>query len=152
METTRTRVGIRWAIRRDLAAVLACGLKGWTAERILRHLRRPNTIGMVAEDAGGQVVGWMLYRIGRVSGGGEWVRLLAFAVHPDHRRQGIGSALLAKLAYKQHQHRKPVAVCTVPESALPAQLALRAEGWTCRRVFPRRFGAEDGYQFVRENV
>lgn len=147
--TTGTRVGIRWAIRRDIPAMLACGLSGWTEGRFLKHLKRRNTIGMVAEDSTGKVVGYVLYRLGRADGtGGDWLRLLAFVVHPAHRRQGIGSALLAKIAYKLHTHRRPVAVCTVPESALPAQLSLRAEGWTCARIIPARFGEEAGYQFA----
>lgn len=149
--STQTRVSVRWMIRADVRAAIACGV-GMSTARILRHLRQRNVIGVVAEDGNGRVVGCALYRIGRPidrhKPGADFLRVLALAVRPDRRRQGIGSTLLAYLVRKLHTHRKRAAVFTVPESALPAQLLLRAEGWACERVLPEKFGPEDGYQFV----
>ena len=60
----------------------------WSAEGIAEVLRTPSCLGFVAE-AGGEVIAYILAR---------WVadqaEILNLAVSPDHRRGGLGGALL----------------------------------------------------------
>jgi len=61
----------------------------WTEQRVLRSIRDPNTNVAVAYDADSLVgFGIMKYRE-------EEGHLLLFAVRDTHRRQGIGTALIA---------------------------------------------------------
>lgn len=139
---TTPAVKIRWMVRRDIPQVLRVDQGGmserWTGKRILWVLRRRNVIGMVAEDASGRIVGWLLYSIAGEYGRG-WVRLHTLAVHQSRRRRGLGGQLLAKVVGKQETHRRPVLVWTVPEGNLAAQLLARSEGMTCERIIPDRF-------------
>jgi len=63
----------------------------WTPARVGRALADPDTNVLVARDQGGLLgFGIMIYRE-------QHAHLCLFAVRPDGRRQGVGSALLAWL-------------------------------------------------------
>ncbi len=126
---------IRWGLRADIPAWLACGTT-WTADDFLTALRFRNCIGTSVETSAG-VVGVMVYSLHR-----HHIRLLNFAVHPDHRRRGIGSALFGKLAYKIISHRRACLIATVPDDALDLHLFLASQRCRALRCTP------DGIQFV----
>ena len=75
-------------IRRDMPAVIgienACFEFAWNEDDFIRCLRQRNCIGMVAEEED-KVVGFMIYELHK-----NRLHILNFAVHPDHRRVGIG--------------------------------------------------------------
>jgi ribosomal-protein-alanine N-acetyltransferase len=120
-------VHIRWMIRRDMAEVLDIENRSfefpWTEEDFIRCLRQRNCIGMVAEYEE-RVVGFMIYELHK-----NRLHILNFAVHPDFRRQGVGSQMAGKLAGKlSHQRRNRIQL-EVRETNLAAQLFFRDVGF-----------------------
>jgi ribosomal-protein-alanine N-acetyltransferase len=132
MEKEQVRVHIRWMIRRDMADVLRTEQESfeypWTEEDFLRCLRQRNCIGMVAEH-GDKVVGFMIYELHKTK-----LHVLNFAVHPDCRRQGIGTQMVLKLLGKLSNHRRTRISLAVRERNLGAQLFFRAQGFRAVRV------------------
>lgn len=152
---TKTRpamnVYVRWMIRRDMPEVLAIEASSfagdaWTEEYFLRCLRTKNVIGMVAE-LGDSVYGYIVRQFYK-----DTVHLCNFAVHPDHRRRGVGAAMIEKAKSKLSETRRYRIIADVAESNLPAQLFFRAQGFRCTKVIrggcPSRAGAEDAYRMV----
>ena len=127
MSTTRNRdqgfPHVRWLIRRDLPAVLriedASFREPWTEDEFVQSLRLRNVIGMVAEHQD-LVISYMIYELHRDS-----IHLLSIAVHPDFRRQGVGTAMLAKLASKLEYQRRGKITTFASEINLDAQVFLR---------------------------
>lgn len=74
-----------------------------------------------------------------------------FAVHPGHRRQGIGSQMIDKLASKLSQDRRNEVTLAVRESNLAAQLFFKANGFLASGVIHGHYGDsdEDAYCFFR---
>ena len=150
METVRfarqqARVHIRWMIRRDMASVLE--IEALSAdyprheEEFLRILRQRNAIGMVAEH-GDRVVGFMIYELHR-----QRIEGLAFAVHPEFRRRGVGRQLAGKLVGKLSPARRDRITLRVRESAVDAQLFFKACGFRATGVIAGHFedSGEDAY-------
>lgn len=141
-------VSYRWLIRADLPQVLSIEQQSWefpwTEEEFLDVLNpRHETVSMVAEK-GFTIVGYMLYQLER-----DHFHLLNLAVHPDHRRQGIGAALMARMAKRIGPVRTKI-VADIRETNLPAQQFLRAIGMTATEVL-RNFYEDcddDAYRFV----
>lgn len=87
---------IRLALPEDAAAIAALsrdhieqGLPwGWRAARVARSMRDPDT-NVVVVGAPGSIVAFGIMSYLETD-----AHLLLFAVHPDHRRRGIGSAVL----------------------------------------------------------
>jgi ribosomal-protein-alanine N-acetyltransferase len=140
-EKEQVRVHIRWMIRRDMPEVLQTEQESfeysWTEEDFLRCLRQRNCIGMVAEQ-GERVVGFMIYELHKAK-----LHILNFAVHPQHRRGGVGAQMVAKLISKLSSHRRTRITLEVRETNLPAQLFFRAQGFRAVRVL-RAFYEDSG--------
>ncbi|MFQ3650859.1 MAG: ribosomal protein S18-alanine N-acetyltransferase [Gemmataceae bacterium] len=122
-----SRVHIRWMIRRDMPEVLGAESENtafaWTEEDFLRCLRQRNCIGMVAEQ-GERIVGYMIYELHK-----HKLHILNFGVHPQWRRQGIGTLMVTKLVSKLSSHRRTSITLEVRESNLDAQLFFRKQGF-----------------------
>jgi ribosomal-protein-alanine N-acetyltransferase len=131
-EKEQVRVHIRWMIRRDMPEVLQTEQESfefsWTEEDFLRCLRQRNCIGMVAEQ-GEKVVGFMIYELHKAK-----LHILNFAVHPSHRRCGVGAQMVAKLISKLSSHRRTRITLEVRETNLSAQLFFRQQGFRAVRV------------------
>ncbi len=138
---TQSRIHIRWLIRRDMPEVMAIEQQSfehaWTEEDFLVCLRQRNCIGMVAEQ-GEKVVGYMLYELHKTK-----LHVLNFAVHPDHRRCGIGSQMVAKLVSKLSSHRRTRITLEVRETNLAAQLFFSKQDFRAVRVL-RSFYEDTG--------
>lgn len=140
---------VRWMIRRDLPTVLEIEKLSfefpWTEDDYLSYLRQASCVAMVAE-IGERVVGVMVYE-------SQKVRLLVtnFAVHPDFRRQGVGSAMVRKLESKLSQQRRNEIVLDVRESNLGAQLFFKSQGFYCNEVL-RGFYEETGEDAYRMSL
>jgi ribosomal-protein-alanine N-acetyltransferase len=119
-------------IRRDMPAVLGIENESfefpWTEEEFIRCLRQRDCIGMVAEYSE-QVVGFMIYELHRTR-----IHVLSFAVHPDFRRQSVGSAMITKLVSKLAYQRRNRIVLEVRETNLSAQLFFRSLGFRATGV------------------
>ncbi len=138
---TSVCVHIRWMIRRDMPAVLgienACFEFAWNEEDFIRCLRQRNCIGMVAEEDD-QVVGFMIYELHK-----NRLHILNFAVHPSHRRSGIGRAMINKLLGKLSHERRNRIMLEVRETNLVAQLFFKCDRFPCdfgASRFLRRYG------------
>lgn len=126
-EQNRLAVHVRWMIRRDMAEVLEIEREAfefaWTEEDFTRCLRQRNCIGMVAEMAE-SVVAFMIYELHR-----SRLHVINLAVRRSHRRLGIGTLLLDKLAAKLTPDRRDRILLEVRERNLPAQIFFRSLGY-----------------------
>ena len=120
-------IHIRWMIRRDMPAVLGiennCFEFAWTEEDFIRCLRQRNCIGMVAEKDD-EVVGFMIYELHK-----NRLHILNFAVHEEHRRHGVGKAMVSKLLGKLSHERRNRIMLEVRETNLEAQLFFKSLGF-----------------------
>lgn len=118
---------LRWMIRRDMAEVQRIEKQSfefpWSEEEFIRCLRQRNCIGMVAERHG-RVVGFMVYELHK-----QRIQVLSLAVHADHRRSGVGHAMIDKLISKLAFARRNRITTDVRESNLDAQLFLKRQGF-----------------------
>lgn len=137
-------VHVRWMIRRDMPEVLAIEHEAfefpWSDEDFTRCLRQRNCIGMVAEMAD-SVVAFMIYELHRTR-----LHVLNFSVSRQHRRLGIGSVLIDKLAGKLSPERRSRILLEVRETNLPAQLFFRSCGFRAISV------VKDFYQDTTEDA
>jgi ribosomal-protein-alanine N-acetyltransferase len=139
------RVHVRWMIRRDMREVLAIEEESfefpWSDEDFTGCLRQRNCIGMVAE-AGDAVVAFMIYELHRSS-----LHVLNFAVAREHRRLGVGTRMMEKLAGKLSPDRRSRIVLEVRETNLPAQIFFRSLGFRAISVLKDFYSdtVEDAY-------
>jgi ribosomal-protein-alanine N-acetyltransferase len=138
---------IGWMVDADFPAVVAIDAaahaRPWGGLEIARRLGHRSTIGMVAR-IDGRVVGFALYTIDR-----HEIRVIRFAVHPDRRRRGIGSRMMATLMAKLSDLSHKRLAFDVRESddlviAFLAACGLRASLSRGQFASPE----EDGYRFV----
>ena len=140
----RLRIHVRWMIRRDMREVLDVEREAfefpWSDEDFTRCLRQRNCIGMVAE-SGDSVVAFMIYELHR-----SRLHVLNFAVARSHRRLGIGTRMMEKLAGKLSPERRSRIVLEVRETNLPAQLFFRSLSFRAISVL------KDFYQDTTEDA
>jgi ribosomal-protein-alanine N-acetyltransferase len=143
-EKNRLAVHVRWMIRRDMAEVLEIEQEAfefpWSEEDFTRCLRQRNCIGMVAEMAE-SVVAFMIYELHR-----SRLHVINFAVRRSHRRLGVGSLLMNRLAGKLSPDRRDRILLEVRERNLPAQLFFRSLGYRAISVL------KDFYQDTTEDA
>jgi len=143
-EKNRLAVHVRWMIRRDMAEVLDIEQEAfefpWSEEDFTRCLRQRNCIGMVAEMAE-SVVAFMIYELHR-----SRLHVINFAVRRSHRRLGVGTMLMNRLAGKLSPDRRDRILLEVRERNLPAQLFFRALGYRAISVL------KDFYQDTTEDA
>lgn len=125
----------RWLIRRDMPEVLeiekATFEDCWAEEDFLTYMRQRNVIGKVAEQVVehqqyGPIVGFVIYALDKKS-----MILLNFAVHPAHRRLGIGTKIMQSLRSRLSYAKRRECTVDVKASNLGFQLFLKATGWLC---------------------
>ncbi len=140
------RPHLRWLIRKDLPSVMAIeiagGTLGWTEEQLLKTLREHNCIGLVAE-VGGEVGGYFVYELRKTG-----IRLANFVVAPEHRRRGVGRAMVEKAKSKLFGHRRTKLLADVRETNLDALRFLRSQGFKATTV-QRGFYADTGEDAFR---
>ena len=94
-------------------------------------------VGEVADS----VVAFMIYELHRTR-----LHVLNFAVRRSHRRLGIGTQMLDKLAAKLSPERRNRIVLEVRERNLPAQIFFRSLGYRATSVL------KDFYQDTTEDA
>lgn len=150
--STQSSAHIRWMIRRDMPAVLGIENESfefpWTEDEFIRCLRQRDCIGMVAE-CSEQVVGFMIYELHRTR-----IHVLSFAVHPEFRRQSVGSAMITKLVSKLAYQRRNRIVLEVRETNLSAQLFFRSLGFRATGVLRNFYedSTEDAFMMQYQSI
>lgn len=143
-----TEVDITWMIRQNLEEVMEIENLSfpwpWTVDELMSCLRRTSVVGMVAKRAD-RVVGFMIYELLK-----SRLHVLNFAVHPEFRRQQVGSQMVDKLIFKLSQQRRTEIVLEVRERNLAAQLFFKRCGFEAEGVIRGHYEDtdEDAYQFV----
>jgi len=126
-------VHIRWMIRRDMPQVQEIENNSfefaWNEDDFIRCLRQRNCIGMVAENDNDEIVGFMIYELHR-----NRLHILNFAVHPDHRRKGVGKRMVEKLRQKLSNERRNRIMLEVREWNLEAQLFFKSFGFRAIQI------------------
>ena len=129
---TATTAQIRWLQRSDMYDVLqienASFDEPWTDSEFTKCLKKRNVIGVVLE-TDFKTLGFMLYEFHKTS-----LRVVKFAVHPNERRQGIGSQLVERLVDKLKQQRRTEIEIAIPEASLAAQLFFSACGFNAEEI------------------
>jgi len=147
----KTEVMISWMVRSNMPEVLEIELasfhSAWTEDEFIEALKQRNCIGMVAKRAD-RVVGFMIYELLK-----SRLHVLNFAVHPEFRRQQVGTQMVDKLLSKLSQQRRTEIILEVRERNLAAQKFFSAQGFWAERVLREHYDetGEDAYQFVRKH-
>lgn len=137
---------------RDLEAVVAienvCFGSPWRVGSYGRAVAEAHQHFSVAE-LGDRLVGYAGFWVE-----GDHAHIAKVAVHPDDRRQGIASALLAHLLDQMRQLGLRRAYLEVRKSNRGAQELYRRFGFRFERVRPRAYpdNGEDALVFVRRVV
>lgn len=136
---------IRWLIRRDMPNVMRieneCFQFAWTEQDFIDCLRQRCCIGMVVE-VNQKVVGYMIYELSA-----KYYTLFNLAVDPEWHRNGIGTAMIAKMFSKLTTYRRDMVETEVRETNLKAQLFFQAMGFRAVSIVKGRYDdtAEDAY-------
>lgn len=138
-------INVRWMIRRDLPEVLdieqASFPHPWDEETFVECLRQRNCIGMVAEHKD-RVVGYMVYEMHK-----NRLHVLNLAVSTESRRQGVGTAMVAKLISKLRETRQSI-FAEVSEWNDAGIYFLRDCGFWCTAISHGHYdNGEDAYVF-----
>lgn len=119
---------IRWMIRRDMDEV--CAIEEacfqwdvWNEKDFVDALREFSIIGMVAEHDE-TIVAFMVYEVFK-----HRIDILNFAVLPDVWRQGVGTAMVAKLTGKLSDKRWTRLTLAIDEINLAGQLFFASQGF-----------------------
>ena len=139
-----------WMIRRHMPDMLAIERASfefpWAEHDFIVELSHRNVIGMsaVAADDESRMLGFMIYELFR-----DRLVVRNFAVHPEHRRRGVGTAMVDKLASKLSPHRRDHIELHVRETNLAAQLFFRSRGFRAVSLvcgFYKQDSTEDAYR------
>lgn len=129
---TKLNPHIRWLIRKEMPQVLAIENVSfefpWSEDDFIRCLRQRNCIGMVAEHDEA-IGGYMIYELHK-----NRLYILKFAVHPNLRHMGIGSAMVRKLIGKLSTQRRTRIALEVRESNLDALLFFKSQGFLATSI------------------
>lgn len=132
--------------RRVLAVERLCFAPGlaWSWRGFCQVVGDPSCRAFVAEVPDGQVLGHVAYQRRRGA-----LFVINLAVHPAHRRRGVGRRLVQKVVSKLGPRRDRVAA-VVPEGELGAQLFFAAQGFRAEAVLRGVFAGigQDGYEMV----
>lgn len=111
----------------------------WTEEELNRS-RRHRDVGTMVARYRNIVLGFMFYKLNRTS-----IEILNFAVHPDFRRRGVGTQMVAKLLAKINRPlgRREFLSLTIRESNLDGQLFFRECGFQAVGVFRNYYEETD---------
>lgn len=145
MDSDASAASIRFATREDALCIaemsrdhIELGLGwSWTRERILRNLRHRDTNAIVAERAA-ECAGFAIMKYGD-----EEAHLLLLAIGPDHRRLGVGSALVEWL----ERSARVAGIVRITLEARASNEAARAfyqhHGYAQSQVLPGYYGGRE---------
>ncbi len=123
----KTYPHMRWMIKLDQIEVLDIIFESfenpWLKDDLVKCFKIENNIGLVAEDEQ-KVKGFIIYHQDKTK-----LELLNLGVHPDYRRQGIGTFMINHLKKSRLIERRKVFEAYIRESNLVGQLFLNKNGF-----------------------
>lgn len=136
-------ITFRQLTRRDLDEVMkieeASQPDAWTRKAFWAKLRNPLSRAAMLE-ADGEPSGFSICMTEGLS-----CHLLNFAVAPDSRRKGLGTALLKNLEEYARKQTLIEIYFEVRESNLPAQMLYKKLGYEAVEILRGHYGDDDGY-------
>lgn len=143
---------VRWMKREDfdVACEIMAPEGGESGRKRLEKLISSPTVVCSVADCGDEVVGILVYDVGRVSK----IKILEFAVEQNSRRKGVGTLLMSAATSKLNKKRNKIEI-SVSEYNLPAQIFLRSTGFRAVAVQnypPNPSEYKFVYKFVGEEV
>ena len=132
---------IRWIQRKDIAEVLRIekfNSPTWEKDDFIDHLKECCCKGIVAEYKN-KIIGYMIYEFDQ-----DYIHVINLSVHPEYRRSGVGSQLIAKLLPILGMKRKIIHL-VVNERNVSLQLFLKANDFKAVEVLRKYFGSDDAY-------
>jgi ribosomal-protein-alanine N-acetyltransferase len=142
-------LNIRWMISRDIPAVLQIERESfefpWSENDLIRSQRQHNSIGMVAENQDGMIVGFIIYLLN-----GKCRHLLKFAVAADQRHCGIGRQMMNRLYEKLALQGQSRLLLEVRETDLAALLFFRNCGFSLINVVKDYYEDNGGDAYLME--
>lgn len=120
-------IEISWLIRAEMPEILVIENESfefpWSEEDFEKCLVQRNNIGMVAR-LDGELAGFMIYELTK-----DRLSLSNFAVGKEHRRKGVGTAMVEKLVSKLSPQRRKHIDVFLRESNLAAQVFFKKNGF-----------------------
>lgn len=136
MSVVKQKYHVRWMIRRDMEHVLGIERASfgspWTERDFQLMLKQRNNIGMICESPRRGIdrpVGFMVYELCQSE-----LIIRNFAVHPDWRHQGVGTAMIDKLKTKLSATRRGKASVSITETNLDGQLFFKQCGFIATEI------------------
>jgi ribosomal-protein-alanine N-acetyltransferase len=133
--------------RKDLGAVLrleaASHEDPWSREVFQAYLASPRVLAELVE-RDGRLAAFHLVELEE-----RRLHVLNLTVGEEHRRQGVGRAILARVDEIARERELPVIELEVRESNLGAQLLYRACGYEAVEILRAHYHVEDGYLMRR---
>jgi len=121
------KVHVRWLTEKDLDAVYdleqKCSEKPWGPIEFANILMHSNCVGVVVEYQS-EIIGYLIYEAQEKS-----IDISNIAVHPQFRRKGVASQMVARLACRLIHGARRALTLSVRESNLAAQLFFRSLGF-----------------------
>lgn len=149
MDTTiAIRPTICWMIKRDMSQVNSIEQNSfnypWSEQEFTDCLRQRNCIGLVAEHRE-QIVGYMIYELCK-----QKLNLLNFAVHPEYRYCGVGTAMVEKLIGKLSPDRRTKITLDIFEYNLDGQLFFKKMGFVATDTLRKYYDNIDADAYIME--
>jgi len=137
----------RWvALKDDLTAIHEIEQQSfddpWSKEEIESCLRQRFMVGMVAIIEG-QIAGFMIYEFGK-----HHLRVISLATATAFRRQGVATALIARLTGKLSPGLRERVSVEIREANLDAQLFFKSQGFSAVHIVRKPYEGcdEDAYR------
>ena len=146
MPKTRADIQMRWMIRSDMPQALEIerlsSPNPYNENEFIQLMKQRDFIGQVAE-INKTVVGFVIYQLAK-----GVLRIADIAVHPDHRRQDIGTQMVEKMKSKLQVGRRSLMTADVRETNLAAQLFFRSQGLKALAILENTYTDTDEDAYV----
>ena len=131
---------IRWMNKTDIDDALLIESMSfndlWDNDNFKLCIKTDEVICLVAENDFDEIVGYLIYKANKGKS-----TILRMAVHPFHRKMGVGSLLLSKVLTKKDQTH-----VVLREHNVNAQMFFKGHEFKCFKTLHKCYGDEDGYK------
>lgn len=140
---------LRWLTKDDMDDVLEIEryqfIHPWDDKHFRDALRDRNTIGKAFEDDREQVIGYMVFKLGK-----RHLELLNIAVDGQHQRAGVGTSMINSLKNNLARDRRYRIAAKVWERNVGAQLFFQKMGFICTDTIRDHYEDSQDHVYVME--